>query len=218
MARTRGRDARLPPLSGRCGARQDRRGGARRGRRSSGTRAARGSAPRSARPRARATARANSPPAGSRTGHRLRSAARRLPGRRRDRAWCRAPAPPRPRLRPRPRPGGKSLAISAACIKSPRMASILWEAEIAEVDDATSAAMFAPAVLDPVVDRLRDLAAGGHALELAIGTGRVGLALSAHGVRVHGIELSPHMAAQLRAKPGADAVGVTIGDMTTATA
>ena len=32
---------------------------------------------------------------------------------------------------------------------------------------------------------------------------------------MHGLELSPHMAAQLRAKPGADAVPVTIGDMTT---
>jgi SAM-dependent methyltransferase len=33
---------------------------------------------------------------------------------------------------------------------------------------------------------------------------------------VHGIELSPDMVEQLRAKPGADAVPVTIGDMTTA--
>ena len=98
------------------------------------------------------------------------------------------------------------------------MASIMWEEEIAAVYDATSAAMFTPTALDPVVDRLHDLAAGGRALELAVGTGRVGLALSARGVPVHGIELSPHMADRLRAKPGADAVGVTIGDMTTATA
>ncbi len=32
---------------------------------------------------------------------------------------------------------------------------------------------------------------------------------------MHGIELSPHMAGQLLAKPGADAVPVTIGDMMT---
>jgi SAM-dependent methyltransferase len=32
---------------------------------------------------------------------------------------------------------------------------------------------------------------------------------------VQGIELSPHMAEKLRAKPGADAVPVTVGDMTT---
>jgi SAM-dependent methyltransferase len=53
------------------------------------------------------------------------------------------------------------------------------------------------------------------ALELAIGTGRVALPLSARGVCVRGIELSQAMAAQLRAKPGADAIDVTIGDMTT---
>ena len=39
--------------------------------------------------------------------------------------------------------------------------------------------------------------------------------LSARGIEVRGIELSPHMVDQLRAKPGADAVEVTIGDMTT---
>jgi SAM-dependent methyltransferase len=68
------------------------------------------------------------------------------------------------------------------------------------------------------VERLCDLAGGGRALELAVGTGRVALPLSARGVPVHGIELSPHMADQLRAKDGADAVGLTIGDMTTAAA
>ena len=31
---------------------------------------------------------------------------------------------------------------------------------------------------------------------------------------MHRLELSPHMAAQLKVKPGADAVPVTIGDMT----
>jgi SAM-dependent methyltransferase len=37
-------------------------------------------------------------------------------------------------------------------------------------------------------------------------------------VDVHGIELSPHMVEQLRAKPGGDAVPVVVGDMTTAVA
>jgi hypothetical protein len=41
----------------------------------------------------------------------------------------------------------------------------------------------------------------------------VALPLSARGITVHGIELSPHMAEQLLTKPGADAVPVTIGDM-----
>ena len=93
--------------------------------------------------------------------------------------------------------------------------SIVWGEDIAAVYDATAAAMFDPAVLGPTVDVLFELARGGPALELAVGTGRVALPLSARGVAVHGIELSPHMAERLRAKPGADAVAVTIGDMTT---
>ena len=55
----------------------------------------------------------------------------------------------------------------------------------------------------------------GAALELGIGTGRIAIPLSQRGVGVHGIELSPAMVAQLRAKPGADRVGVTIGDFAT---
>ena len=95
------------------------------------------------------------------------------------------------------------------------MATIMWEREIAEVYDATSAAMFDPEVIGPTVDRLVELADGGGALELAIGTGRVALPLSARGVTVSGIELSPHMVEVLRTKPGADAIEVTIGDMAT---
>ena len=95
------------------------------------------------------------------------------------------------------------------------MASNVWGRDIAEVYDATSAVMFDPAVLEPQVDLLVELARGGPALELAVGTGRVALPLSARGVEVQGIELSPHMAEQLRAKPGAAAVPVTLGDMTT---
>jgi hypothetical protein len=74
--------------------------------------------------------------------------------------------------------------------------------------------MFAADVLDPCVDALAELARGGPALEFAIGTGRVALPLSARGVAVHGLELSAPMADQLRAKPGAEAVDVTVGDMT----
>jgi SAM-dependent methyltransferase len=95
------------------------------------------------------------------------------------------------------------------------MGSITWGPEIAGVYDKTYAAQFAPLVLGPIVDLLAGLARGGPALEFAAGTGRVALALSARGVAVHGIELSPHMAGRLLAKPGAEAVPVTIGDMTT---
>ena len=59
---------------------------------------------------------------------------------------------------------------------------------------------------------LQQAAAGGRALELAIGTGRIGLPLSAAGVHVDGIDLSEAMVAKLRAKPGGDALQVTMGD------
>jgi SAM-dependent methyltransferase len=94
------------------------------------------------------------------------------------------------------------------------MGTVEWGQDVAEAYDRTSAAMFDPAVLDPAVDVLVELAGDGRALELAIGTGRVALPLSARGVEVHGIELSPPMAEQLRAKPGARSVPVTVGDMT----
>src|SRR5205085_5021900 len=55
----------------------------------------------------------------------------------------------------------------------------------------------------------------GAALELAIGTGRIALPLARRGIRVHGIDLSTAMVARLKEKPGADAVGVTIGDFAT---
>jgi len=73
--------------------------------------------------------------------------------------------------------------------------------------------MFQPEAVDPAVSLLAELAGSGRALELAIGTGRIGLPLSQRGVPVHGIELSRAMVARLRGKPGGDAIGVTIGDM-----
>ncbi len=83
--------------------------------------------------------------------------------------------------------------------------------------DDESTDLFAPAVVDPVVDFLADLAGHGAALELGIGTGRIALPLAQRGVRVHGIDLSAAMVARLRAKPGAEQIGVTIGDFATAT-
>ena len=74
----------------------------------------------------------------------------------------------------------------------------------------------APAVVEPMVAFLAELAGAGSALELGIGTGRVALPLAERGVPVHGIELSEAMAARLRAKPGAERIGVTIGDFATA--
>ncbi len=59
---------------------------------------------------------------------------------------------------------------------------------------------------------LEQLARGGPALELAIGTGRIALPLAAQGVRVDGIDFSPSMIAKLRAKPGGDQIAVTLGN------
>ena len=84
--------------------------------------------------------------------------------------------------------------------------------------DESSAEMFDPAVVDPAVDLLVELAGTGRALELGIGTGRIALPLARRGVPVHGIELSKAMIARLRAKPGGEDIGVTVGDFATATA
>ena len=66
---------------------------------------------------------------------------------------------------------------------------------------------------DAAVAFLADCAAGGPALELGIGTGRLALPLAARGIAVDGIDLSPAMVAELRRKPGGDRLAVTIGDM-----
>jgi SAM-dependent methyltransferase len=89
--------------------------------------------------------------------------------------------------------------------------------EVAARYDEDSAAMFAREALDPAVHRLAALAGNRPALELAIGTGRIGLALARRGVAVSGIELSSAMVEQLRAKPGGSEIPVTIGDMATTT-
>jgi SAM-dependent methyltransferase len=83
--------------------------------------------------------------------------------------------------------------------------------------DETSTDMFEEAEVEPVVDFLAELATDGPALELGIGTGRIALPLSRRGIRVHGIDLSEAMVARLQAKPGAEQIGVTIGDFATTT-
>ncbi len=83
--------------------------------------------------------------------------------------------------------------------------------------DESAAEMFAPAVVGPAVDRLEELAAGGRALELGVGTGRLAIPLAQRGVPVHGIELSRAMVEQLRKKPGGADIEVTIGDFVSTT-
>ncbi len=65
---------------------------------------------------------------------------------------------------------------------------------------------------DSAVAFLADLAAPGPVLELGIGTGRIALPLTARGLDVCGIDASEAMVAKLRAKPGGDAIPVTIAD------
>jgi SAM-dependent methyltransferase len=86
---------------------------------------------------------------------------------------------------------------------------------VAATYEESSAEMFTPGVVDPAVEVLAELAGTGRALELGIGTGRLALPLAGRGVPVHGIDLSRAMVARMRAKPGGDAIGVTIGDFAT---
>jgi SAM-dependent methyltransferase len=65
----------------------------------------------------------------------------------------------------------------------------------------------------PTIDFLAGLAGGGRVLELAIGTGRIGLPLAARGLAVEGVEASQAMVDRLRAKPGGDRIPVVVGDM-----
>jgi SAM-dependent methyltransferase len=66
--------------------------------------------------------------------------------------------------------------------------------------------------VEPVVDFLLPFAGGG-ALELAVGTGRIAVPLAARGVRVAGVDLSPDMVAELQRKTGE--IPVAIGDFAT---
>ncbi len=77
------------------------------------------------------------------------------------------------------------------------------------------------AYLDPSVEASTGLAveflsslagARGRALELGVGTGRVAIPLAARGIEVHGIDASQPMLDRMRAKPGGEAISVTIGD------
>lgn len=83
---------------------------------------------------------------------------------------------------------------------------------VAATYDESSDKMFDPAVVEPTVDFLVELAGDGRALELGIGTGRIAVPLARRGVEVYGIDLSRAMTDRLRAKPGGEGIGVAIGD------
>lgn len=63
------------------------------------------------------------------------------------------------------------------------------------------------------IEFLERLARGGPVLELAIGTGRIALPLTARGLTVDGVDFSESMLAELRRKPGGADLSVTLGDM-----
>lgn len=94
----------------------------------------------------------------------------------------------------------------------------IWDADAARRYDTPGTGMFATDVLDPAVDRLAELAAGGRVLEFAVGTGRVAVPLAQRGVAVTGIELSRPMVEQLRTKIDDATLPVVIGDMASARA
>lgn len=62
------------------------------------------------------------------------------------------------------------------------------------------------------IARLSELAQGGGALELGIGTGRIALPLQRSGIAVQGIDASHAMVAKLHTKPGGEKISVTIGN------
>jgi len=93
-----------------------------------------------------------------------------------------------------------------------------FDEPVASRYDESSAEMFDPAIVDPAVDFLAELAGDGRALELGIGTGRIALPLAERGVQVHGIDLSTAMVSRLRNKPGGKDIEVTVGDFATARA
>src|SRR3569833_1035798 len=90
-----------------------------------------------------------------------------------------------------------------------------WFAKGAATYDESEGFNFEPAEVARTVDFLAALAGVGRALELANGTGRIGLPLAERGVDVAGIDLSGPMVEQLRAQPGGAEIPVVVGDMTT---
>ncbi|MDR1468444.1 MAG: class I SAM-dependent methyltransferase [Spirochaetaceae bacterium] len=89
----------------------------------------------------------------------------------------------------------------------------IWDIVAAQNYDTPGTGMFAPEVIDPTVNRLAELAAGGRVLEFAIGTGRVAIPLVQRGVSVTGIERSQPMIDQLRTKIDESSLPVVRGDM-----
>ena len=90
--------------------------------------------------------------------------------------------------------------------------AMTFDEEMAQIYDQFATRNRPAGQVSATVAFLEELARGGPALELAIGTGRIALPLAARGIRVDGIDASEAMVAKLREKPGGDQISVTIGD------
>jgi SAM-dependent methyltransferase len=64
------------------------------------------------------------------------------------------------------------------------------------------------------IQTLVDLARGGRAPELGIGTGRIAIPIHQEGVEVYGIDASQAMLAKVKSKPGGEDIQVSIGNFT----
>jgi SAM-dependent methyltransferase len=95
------------------------------------------------------------------------------------------------------------------------MSTNYFDGPVARRYDRDATAMFDPSLVTPAIDFLAARAGAGPVLELGIGTGRLALPLQERGVEVHGIDLSPEMLDELRRKPGADRLHLTVGDFAT---
>lgn len=85
---------------------------------------------------------------------------------------------------------------------------------VAAIYDEGHADRFENDIVTQTVDVLLELADGGSVVEFAVGTGRLALPLAKRGAQVHGIDFSEPMLAELRTKPGAEQISLTVGDMT----
>jgi len=95
------------------------------------------------------------------------------------------------------------------------MTDPVFDARIAAIDASVDTGMHAPEVVAATVKLLAELAGAGPALEFGIGTGRIAVPLHDSGVAVTGIDLSPHMVAKMRERPGSEDIDVVIGDIAT---
>ena len=117
----------------------------------------------------------------------------------------------------RPHRGRTRRRVAASARYGRRVSGLpdYFDEAVAATYDEDDSEEFSPATIARTVDVLEELADGGRALELAIGTGRIAVPLSARGVPVAGIDLSAAMVSRLHAKAGGASIPVTIGDIAT---